>query len=252
MDASPAPAGAVAARRLTEQLRAAMTGAHRALAQLAERTRAVYENRVWAALGYSGWGAYAEGELGISRAQAYRLLNIADTLHALSRAVAPRRAGTPTVCAYGPDGCSRSPISGHCASPSCASRFVAGLLKTAGPTLPPATPGRARAAPRPCGAAMSGPLSSRLLTTGHPAAASLVHVSGPRPPWNSSWRCTIKRKRLAALAAAPVALLVGSAVSSASTAGASPVKVQAQAKAPAVAPAAAGAAAKSACNAPSS
>ncbi|MFD5065496.1 hypothetical protein [Streptomyces sp. NPDC058394] len=38
-------------------------------------------------LGYSGWGQYAQAELGISRAQAYRLIDIAESAGALRRAI---------------------------------------------------------------------------------------------------------------------------------------------------------------------
>ncbi|MFD5065183.1 hypothetical protein [Streptomyces sp. NPDC058394] len=38
-------------------------------------------------LGYSGWGQYTQAELGISRAQAYRLIDIAESAGALNRAI---------------------------------------------------------------------------------------------------------------------------------------------------------------------
>ncbi|WP_399559143.1 hypothetical protein OHA44_38370 (plasmid) [Streptomyces sp. NBC_00144] len=79
--------GRADAVRLTEQLRAAIGEARRAAVVLAVRVRDAHRARVWAALGYSGWGAYAVGELGISRTQAYRLINIAESAGALDRAI---------------------------------------------------------------------------------------------------------------------------------------------------------------------
>ncbi|MGR8012309.1 hypothetical protein [Streptomyces hypolithicus] len=81
------PVGRADAVRLTERLRVAIGEARRAAVVLAVRVRAAHRARVWVALGYSGWGAYAQGELGISRAQAYRLIDIAESAGALDRAI---------------------------------------------------------------------------------------------------------------------------------------------------------------------
>ncbi|GGX44335.1 hypothetical protein [Streptomyces chryseus] len=55
---------------------------------LAQRVRDARRARVWIPLGYSGgWGEYAQAELGISRAQAYRLIDIAESAEGLSRAI---------------------------------------------------------------------------------------------------------------------------------------------------------------------
>ncbi|MET9519978.1 hypothetical protein [Streptomyces sp. NPDC002994] len=81
------PAGRDDALRLTKQLRAAIDDARRAAMVLAQRVRDAHRARVWVALGYSGWGEYAQVELGISRAQAYRLIDIAQSAGALDRAI---------------------------------------------------------------------------------------------------------------------------------------------------------------------
>ncbi|WP_331755496.1 hypothetical protein [Streptomyces sp. NBC_01643] len=46
-----------------------------------------HQARVGVPLGYSGWGEYAQAELGISRAQVYRLIDIAESAGALRRAI---------------------------------------------------------------------------------------------------------------------------------------------------------------------
>ncbi len=73
------PVGRLDAERLTEQLRAGIGEARRAAVVLAQRVRGAHRARVWVALGHSGWGEYAQVELGISRAQAYRLIDIAES-----------------------------------------------------------------------------------------------------------------------------------------------------------------------------
>lgn len=77
------PADVAQARALTGELRAAIADVQRAGAMLAERVRQAHRERVWLALGYGSWGDYARGELGISRAQAYRLVEIAGTAQQL-------------------------------------------------------------------------------------------------------------------------------------------------------------------------
>jgi len=89
------PVDATAARQLTGELQQAIHGAHQALAHLADRVRAAHQGRVWIALGYTGWGTYAEAELRMSRSQAYRLLEIATTLGTLNRAAANAGAVSP-------------------------------------------------------------------------------------------------------------------------------------------------------------
>ncbi|MGX1887650.1 hypothetical protein [Streptomyces sp. NPDC055287] len=81
------PVGRAHALRLTEQLRAAISEARRAALVLAQRVRDAHRARVWVALGYGGWGEYAQAELGISRAQAYRLIDIAESTEGLSRVI---------------------------------------------------------------------------------------------------------------------------------------------------------------------
>ncbi|MEU2258525.1 hypothetical protein ABZ540_35770 [Nocardia xishanensis] len=80
------PADAAQARALTGELREAMTAVRRAGAVLAEAVRRAHDARVWLALGYTSWADYARGELGISRAQAYRLIEIAVTTEQLREA----------------------------------------------------------------------------------------------------------------------------------------------------------------------
>ncbi|MEU1378001.1 hypothetical protein ABZ442_30755 [Streptomyces triculaminicus] len=72
---------------MTDGLREAMDDVRRSVAVLATRVRAAHAARVWTPLGFTSWGAYCEAEFGISRAQAYRLLNVARTLGAIHGAV---------------------------------------------------------------------------------------------------------------------------------------------------------------------
>lgn len=71
------------ARELTDSLRAAIADVQRAGAVLAARVREAHRARIWLSLGYPSWGDYARGELGISRAHAYRLVEISGTAHEL-------------------------------------------------------------------------------------------------------------------------------------------------------------------------
>jgi predicted aminopeptidase len=73
----PVPADEPAARRLTEALREAIADTRRAAGVLAARVRAAHEARVW-----------THAEFGISRAQAYRLVDISRTNEAIAAAVA--------------------------------------------------------------------------------------------------------------------------------------------------------------------
>ncbi|MFE1198431.1 hypothetical protein ACFW6E_37755 [Streptomyces olivaceoviridis] len=63
------------------------------MAALAARGRGAHAARVWLPLGHSIWEAYCQAEFGISRAQAYRLLNVARALAAIHDTIA---AGTAT------------------------------------------------------------------------------------------------------------------------------------------------------------
>ncbi|MCX5346112.1 hypothetical protein [Streptomyces atratus] len=83
----------VQAREVTAGLREAMDDVRRSVAVLAARVRDAHAARVWLPLGHSSWESYCDAEFGISRAQAYRLLDIARALAAIHGAVT---AGTET------------------------------------------------------------------------------------------------------------------------------------------------------------
>ncbi|MFF7651712.1 hypothetical protein ACFZCY_18780 [Streptomyces sp. NPDC007983] len=70
-----------------------MDDVRRSVAVLAARVRDAHTARVWLPLGYGSWEAYCGAEFGISRSQAYRLLDVARALAAIHGAVA---AGTET------------------------------------------------------------------------------------------------------------------------------------------------------------
>lgn len=78
---------AAQAREMTAGLREAMDDVRRSVAVLAARVRDAHTARVWLALGRSSWESYCAGEFGISRAQAYRLLEVARSLAAIQGAV---------------------------------------------------------------------------------------------------------------------------------------------------------------------
>ncbi|MEU9567979.1 hypothetical protein AB0D16_39385, partial [Streptomyces sp. NPDC048161] len=59
----------------------------RSVAVLAARVRDAHAARVWLPLGHSSWESYCDAEFGISRAQAYRLLDVARALAAIHGAV---------------------------------------------------------------------------------------------------------------------------------------------------------------------
>ncbi|MEU2578856.1 hypothetical protein ACIP3B_36450 [Streptomyces anulatus] len=82
------PLTAARAREMTTGLRAAMDDVRRSVAVLAARVRAAHAARVWLPLGHSSWESYCGTEFGISRAQAYRLLDAARALAAIHDAVA--------------------------------------------------------------------------------------------------------------------------------------------------------------------
>ncbi|WP_435611373.1 hypothetical protein [Streptomyces sp. C10-9-1] len=81
------------AREMTAGLREAMDDVRRSVAVLAVRVRDAHAARVWLPLGHGSWEAYCTAEFGISRAQAYRLLDVARSLAAIHGAVT---AGTGT------------------------------------------------------------------------------------------------------------------------------------------------------------
>ncbi|MFI5689940.1 hypothetical protein [Streptomyces sp. NPDC051636] len=87
------PLTAARAREMTARLREAMDDVRRSVAVLAARVRDAHAARIWLPLGHSSWEAYCAAEFGISRAQAYRLLDVARSLAAIHSAVA---AGTET------------------------------------------------------------------------------------------------------------------------------------------------------------
>lgn len=63
--------------------------------------RDAHAARVWLPLGHSSWESYCAAEFGISRAQAYRLLDVARSLAAIHGAIA---AGTQTSRETAPPG----------------------------------------------------------------------------------------------------------------------------------------------------
>ncbi|MFJ3762479.1 hypothetical protein [Streptomyces sp. NPDC090080] len=79
---------AARAREITAGLREAMDDVRRSAAVLAVRVRDAHAARVWVPLGHSSWESYCAAEFGISRAQAYRLLDVARALAAIHSAVA--------------------------------------------------------------------------------------------------------------------------------------------------------------------
>ncbi|WP_234025773.1 MULTISPECIES: hypothetical protein [Streptomyces] len=87
------PLTAARAREMTAGLREAMDDVRRSVAVLAARVRDAHVARVWLPLGHSSWESYCDAEFGISRAQAYRLLDVARSLAAIHGAVT---AGTET------------------------------------------------------------------------------------------------------------------------------------------------------------
>ncbi|MFI9366935.1 hypothetical protein ACIG5E_38775 [Kitasatospora sp. NPDC053057] len=86
------PIGEAEARRLTGALRESVEQMRSAVLVLAERVRAAHRGRVWTALGYPSWCAYAAGELEVSRSMAYRLLDLAAAAEAIEDVVG-REAG---------------------------------------------------------------------------------------------------------------------------------------------------------------
>ncbi|MFB7595225.1 hypothetical protein [Streptomyces sp. NPDC056160] len=86
------------AREMTAGLREAMDDVRRSVAVLAARVCDAHAARIWLPLGHSSWESYCDAEFGISRAQAYRLLDVARALAAIHGAVTagPRRLARET------------------------------------------------------------------------------------------------------------------------------------------------------------
>ncbi|MFF4874003.1 hypothetical protein [Streptomyces sp. NPDC000961] len=82
------PLTAAEARKVTAGLREALDDVRRSVAVLAARVRAAHAARVLIPLGHGSWAAYCTAEFGISRAQAYRFLDVARALAAIHGAVA--------------------------------------------------------------------------------------------------------------------------------------------------------------------
>lgn len=87
VDPALPPLSAARAREMTAGLREAMDDVRRSVAVLAARVRAAHAARVWLPLGHRSWESYCGAEFGISRAQAYRLLDVARALAAIHDAV---------------------------------------------------------------------------------------------------------------------------------------------------------------------
>lgn len=86
---STSPAADVAeARIITEEVRAALAAHARTGVVLARTVQRAHASRAWLALGHPTWEAYARAEFGISRASAYRLLDMAVVLEQLTAAAA--------------------------------------------------------------------------------------------------------------------------------------------------------------------
>ncbi|WP_234432670.1 MULTISPECIES: hypothetical protein [unclassified Streptomyces] len=86
------------AREMTAGLREAMDDVRRSVAVLAARVRDAHAARVWVPLGHPSWESYCAAEFGISRAQAYRLLDVARSL-AASPGLSRTRDTDPTATA---------------------------------------------------------------------------------------------------------------------------------------------------------
>lgn len=75
------------AREMTAGLHEAMDDVRRSVAVLAARVLDAHAAKVWLPLGFTSWESYCGTEFGISRAQAYRLLDVARSLAAIHGAV---------------------------------------------------------------------------------------------------------------------------------------------------------------------
>ncbi|MFF9432065.1 hypothetical protein [Streptomyces sp. NPDC014746] len=97
-DPTRPPLTAARAREMTAGLREAMDDIRRSVTVLAARVEDAHAARVWVPLGHPSWESYCEAEFGISRAQAYRLLDVARALAASATRSppAPRRLARET------------------------------------------------------------------------------------------------------------------------------------------------------------
>ncbi|MEV0449876.1 hypothetical protein [Streptomyces sp. NPDC050600] len=86
------PLTSARAREITAALRETMYDVRRSVAVLAARVRDAHRHP-WVPLGHQSWASYCGTEFGISRAQAYRLLDVARALAAIHVSVT---AGTET------------------------------------------------------------------------------------------------------------------------------------------------------------
>ncbi|MEE1787072.1 hypothetical protein PUR71_29820 [Streptomyces sp. SP17BM10] len=82
-----APIGRTEARRLTDDLRAAVADPRTSVLELTGRVDAAHRGRAWEALGHGSWGAYAMAELGVTRPTAYRLLDLTAVAEAVGATV---------------------------------------------------------------------------------------------------------------------------------------------------------------------
>ncbi|MFF8619235.1 hypothetical protein [Streptomyces sp. NPDC015350] len=82
------PLSEARAWEMTAELREAMDDVRRSVVVLAARVRDAHAARVWLPLGHASWESYCGAEFGISRAQAYWLLDVARSLAAIHGAVA--------------------------------------------------------------------------------------------------------------------------------------------------------------------
>jgi hypothetical protein len=108
------PLSVAQAREVADGLREAMDDVRRSVTVLAARVREVHTARVCLPLGHGSWALYCEAEFGISRAQAYRLLDVARALAAIHGAVdagietsretptRPPRSRSTTACPSAP------------------------------------------------------------------------------------------------------------------------------------------------------
>ncbi|WP_234019707.1 hypothetical protein [Streptomyces sp. CNS654] len=87
VDPSRPPLSEPSARELTAGLREAMDDVRRSVAVLAALVRDAHAARVWLPLKHSSWESYCATEFGISRTQAYRLLDVARALATIHDAV---------------------------------------------------------------------------------------------------------------------------------------------------------------------
>lgn len=87
-DPARPPLTVARAHEMTAGLREVMDDVRRSVAVLAARVRDAHAARVWMPLAHPSWESYCAAEFGISRVQAYRLLEVA---HSSPRSTAPSR-----------------------------------------------------------------------------------------------------------------------------------------------------------------